>query len=252
MLKKKICEPFRICLLNSTANSAQFWWKWAGLAVLFSRQLLNSSQDFFFVLRFQFSFIFLKYKTIETSSCIASEPRTNSGSQIRHVAWKFNYWYFFMTQTLAGALASNSLLLGFQCEFKMIVCTCIGKRGSFFLPKSFWLKSILDCFRSVTENHFWDSFLKIKVTMLTFSWKLKVYRRLYSRDPLSLNRAISLVEIYVIQTGEIKSPRFGQVSSSQQPAAASTGAVTSLSSALINLWRHFWAHWLAVSVTFSQ
>ena len=35
-----------------------------------------------------------------------------------------------------------------------------------------------------------------------------MYRRLYSRDPLSLNRAISLVEIYVIQTGEIKSPRF--------------------------------------------
>ena len=37
-------EPFRICLLNSTANSAQFWWKWAGLAVLFSRQILNGSQ----------------------------------------------------------------------------------------------------------------------------------------------------------------------------------------------------------------
>ena len=28
--------------------------------------------------------------------------------------------------------------------------------------------------------------------------------------------------------------------------------VTSLSSALINLWRHYLAHWLAVSVTFSQ
>ena len=32
---------FRICLLNSTANSAQVRWKWAGLAVLFSRQILN-------------------------------------------------------------------------------------------------------------------------------------------------------------------------------------------------------------------
>ena len=34
-----------------------------------------------------------------------------------------------------------------------------------------------------------------KISLLTFSWKFKVYRRLYSRDPLSLNRAISLVEI---------------------------------------------------------
>ena len=31
--KKKIWEPFRSCLLNSTANSAQFGWKWTGLAV---------------------------------------------------------------------------------------------------------------------------------------------------------------------------------------------------------------------------
>ena len=34
-------NQFRICLLNSIANSAQVWWKWAGLAVLFSRQILN-------------------------------------------------------------------------------------------------------------------------------------------------------------------------------------------------------------------
>ena len=46
-----------ICLLNSTANSAQFRWKWAGLAALFSRQLLTRSQDFFFSLIFSFSFI---------------------------------------------------------------------------------------------------------------------------------------------------------------------------------------------------
>ena len=35
--KKNSWEPFRSCLLNSTANPAQFGWKWAGLAVLFSR-----------------------------------------------------------------------------------------------------------------------------------------------------------------------------------------------------------------------
>ena len=37
---------FRICLLSSTANSAQVWWKWAGLAVLFSRQILYQSLEF--------------------------------------------------------------------------------------------------------------------------------------------------------------------------------------------------------------
>ena len=34
--KKKSWEPYRICLLKSTANSAIFHPKWAGLAVLFS------------------------------------------------------------------------------------------------------------------------------------------------------------------------------------------------------------------------
>ena len=36
-LKKKLWVPFGSYLLNSTADSAQFKWKWAGLAVLFSR-----------------------------------------------------------------------------------------------------------------------------------------------------------------------------------------------------------------------
>ena len=45
---KKIWEPFGSYLLNSTANPAHFYPNWAGLAVLFSRQLLNGSQDFFF------------------------------------------------------------------------------------------------------------------------------------------------------------------------------------------------------------
>ena len=34
---------FRICLLSSTADSAQVWWKWAELAVLFNRQLIKAS-----------------------------------------------------------------------------------------------------------------------------------------------------------------------------------------------------------------
>ena len=39
--EKKLWEPFGSYLLNSTANPAQFEWKWAGLAVLFGRQILN-------------------------------------------------------------------------------------------------------------------------------------------------------------------------------------------------------------------
>ena len=39
--KKKSLEPFRSCLLNSTTNSAQFWWKWDGLTVLFKGQLIS-------------------------------------------------------------------------------------------------------------------------------------------------------------------------------------------------------------------
>ena len=49
MLKvwKKTWEPFGSCLLNNTANPAKLGWNWAGLAVLFSRQLPNGSHDFF-------------------------------------------------------------------------------------------------------------------------------------------------------------------------------------------------------------
>ena len=55
---KKSWEPFRSCLL------AQFGWKLAGLVVLFSRQLLNGSKDFFPVLMFCLSFIFLNMKPL--------------------------------------------------------------------------------------------------------------------------------------------------------------------------------------------
>ena len=63
--EKKTWEPFKICLLNSTANPAWFGWKSAGLAVLFSRQILNSSQDFFPLNTLIFIYFF-KYETIET------------------------------------------------------------------------------------------------------------------------------------------------------------------------------------------
>ena len=44
-------DRFRICLLNSRANSAQVWWKWAGLAMLFSRQTLKRSLEFEILVR---------------------------------------------------------------------------------------------------------------------------------------------------------------------------------------------------------
>ena len=52
-----------ICLLNSTANPAQFGWKLDELAVLFSSQILNGSQDFFL---FNILINFFRYETIET------------------------------------------------------------------------------------------------------------------------------------------------------------------------------------------
>ena len=65
-MKKKSWEPFRSCLLNSTANPAHFHPNWAGLAVLFSRQLLKGSQDFFFHFYILILIYFFKYQTIET------------------------------------------------------------------------------------------------------------------------------------------------------------------------------------------
>ena len=58
--EKKIGEPFGSCLLNSTANPAKLGWKWAGLAVLFSRYLPNGSHDFFQTFSTDFYYYFIK------------------------------------------------------------------------------------------------------------------------------------------------------------------------------------------------
>ena len=52
--------PFGSYLLNSTADSAQFERKWAGLAVLFSRYLPNGTHDFFQNFRICFFKDFIK------------------------------------------------------------------------------------------------------------------------------------------------------------------------------------------------
>ena len=46
--------------LNSTANPAKLGWKWAGLAVLFSRYLPNGSHDFFQTFSTDFYHYFIK------------------------------------------------------------------------------------------------------------------------------------------------------------------------------------------------
>ena len=64
--KLKSWEPFRSCLLNSTANLDHFNQNWAELAVLFSRQILNGSQDFFSLFNILILIYFLKYESIVT------------------------------------------------------------------------------------------------------------------------------------------------------------------------------------------
>ena len=58
--RKKSWEPFRICLLHSSVNPANFHPNWAGLAVLCSRQILNGSQEFS-LLYYNFNLIFHIY-----------------------------------------------------------------------------------------------------------------------------------------------------------------------------------------------
>ena len=64
--KKKSWEPFRSCLLNSTANPAHFHQNWAGLAVLFSRQILKRLPGFFLFFNILIFIYVSKYETIET------------------------------------------------------------------------------------------------------------------------------------------------------------------------------------------
>ena len=82
--RKKPWKPFRSCLLNSTAYRAQFWWKWAGLTVLFSRQILSGSQDFFLSLLFKLLFIFLNMKPFLALNI----------SAIGRVDWKLRIIFF--------------------------------------------------------------------------------------------------------------------------------------------------------------
>ena len=67
-----------ICLLNSTANSAQYRCKLAGLAVI-----LNSPQDFFpLSLIFLFFYFNFNYEPIETSVAQATTFLSHNNSSV--------------------------------------------------------------------------------------------------------------------------------------------------------------------------
>ena len=99
---KKSWELFGSYLLNSTAYPAHFHPNWAGLALLFNRQLLNGSQDFFFSL-YYFNFYaraFLTltilsigtvnqiiFQSMDCKSLIDSCLQINFHSDPRHAMW---------------------------------------------------------------------------------------------------------------------------------------------------------------------
>ena len=63
---KKSWAPFGSYLLNSTANPAHFHQNWAGLAVLFSRQILKRLPGFFLLFNILIFIYVSKYENIET------------------------------------------------------------------------------------------------------------------------------------------------------------------------------------------
>ena len=87
---KKSWQPFRSCLLNSRANPAKLGWKWAGfgLAVLFSRQLLNGSHDLFQT----FSIYFFNYFIKNPQTTMALPFLTHNISAIGGVYFLSNFF----------------------------------------------------------------------------------------------------------------------------------------------------------------
>ena len=79
--RKKSWGLFKICLLNSTANPANLHLDWAELAVLFSRQILNSPNLF---LSFIFYLIF-EYENIETHAPAFLSHNNSSAASVPYL-----------------------------------------------------------------------------------------------------------------------------------------------------------------------
>jgi hypothetical protein len=90
MLKiwNKSWEVFGSCLLNSTANPAQFHPNWSGLAMLFSRQLLNGFHNFFIIT----AYIFLNYSIKNLQTTNALKILTHISLAIGGVKYNLNIW----------------------------------------------------------------------------------------------------------------------------------------------------------------
>ena len=88
---KKSWELFGSYLLNSTANSARFQSNWAGLAVLFSRQLPNGSHDFFQT----FGICFFNYFEKNPQTTVALPFLTHNISATGGVIKVYNKSIFF-------------------------------------------------------------------------------------------------------------------------------------------------------------
>ena len=81
-MTEKDSGKFRICLLNSAANSAQSRCKLAGLAVLFSRQLLKD----FFCFNILIIIYFFKYEIIETHAQTYLSLKISAVDSVKKVA----------------------------------------------------------------------------------------------------------------------------------------------------------------------
>ena len=110
MLKvwKKLWEPFRSCLLNSTTTPAKLGWKGAGLAVLFSRQLSNGSHEFFqtFSLSFKDDFI----KNLQTTIALpflTHNISTIGGVQELNTQGSLNFVIIILCQTFEKSPKGN-------------------------------------------------------------------------------------------------------------------------------------------------
>ena len=128
MLKvwKKSWEPFGSCLLKSTANPAKLGWKWAGLAVLFSRQLPNGSHDFFQT----FSIFFKDYFIKNPQTTIALPFLTHNISAIGGVQ-HYCTVYLFTKKSYFQPLAISN----FKCSNKKKTTKILGLKIK-SIPKS--------------------------------------------------------------------------------------------------------------------
>ena len=112
-MKKKSWEPFRSCLLNSTANPAQFRWRWTGLSVLFGHvgQLPNGSHDFFHIFSlFLLTYLIMNPQTTNALTFLTLTILAIGGVLHFQKMWQMFCWFF-------RGIEEELLLLSFDLYF---------------------------------------------------------------------------------------------------------------------------------------